>query len=412
MEETRANTENTNASIRNLENQIGQLAKQFAERAPGQGRILIGKETEKEVIIPANVEKTVQKGEEEEPPIVAERKKFELNPEYVRAMAPYPERFKKDAQKQQYARFLDIFKKLHEWQTVTLTEECSAIIQKKFPPKLNDPGSFNIRIAIGNTEVGRALCDLGASINLMPLSVCKSLGITELKPTMVSLQLADRSLRRPSGIIEDVLVKVDKFIFPADFVVLDMEEGTEMPLLLGRPFLVAARAMIDVENGKLELRMNDETITINVFDSIKQSSDKGDCFRLDILEQVVEEEMPSSQQSEEELEMHALVPLKEEKVEVFEVLEKKDSDKEDGAPRVELKELPDTLKYIFLGEDETYPVIINKGLSSEQEIRLIIVLKNHQTAIGWSISDLKGINPSFCTHKILMEEEVRPVRQP
>ncbi|XP_061375408.1 uncharacterized protein LOC133317563, partial [Gastrolobium bilobum] len=246
MEETRANTKNTNASIRNLENQIGQLAKQFAERAPGtfpsntvtnpkedcmavttrSGKVVAAsekpstnveadeklkevKETEKEVIIPDNVEKTFQKGEEEEPPIIAERKKFELNPEYVRAMAPYPERFKKDAQKQQYARFLDIFKKLHECQTVTLTEECSAIIQKKFPPKLNDPGSFNIRIAIGNTEVGRALCDLGASINLMPLSVCKSLGITELKPTMVSLQLADRSLRRPSGIIEDVLVKVD-----------------------------------------------------------------------------------------------------------------------------------------------------------------------------------------------------------
>ncbi|XP_061374187.1 uncharacterized protein LOC133316454 [Gastrolobium bilobum] len=154
--------------------------------------------------------------------------------------------------------------KLRECQTVTLTEECSPIIQKKFPPKLSDPGSFNIQIAIGNTDVGRALCDLGASINLMPLSVCKSLGITELKPTMVSLQLADRSLRRPSGIIEDVLVKVEKFIFPADFVVLDMEEGTEMPILLGRPFLATARAMIDVENGRLELRMNDETITINV----------------------------------------------------------------------------------------------------------------------------------------------------
>ncbi|XP_061368734.1 uncharacterized protein LOC133311675, partial [Gastrolobium bilobum] len=177
-------------------------------------------------------------------------------------MAPYPERFKQDTHKQQYARFLDIFKKLYinipfvealanmpnyakfmkdllsrkhklqECQTVTLTEECSAIIQKKFSPKLRDPGSFNIPIAIGNTNVGKALCDLGASINLMSLSVCKSLGITELKPTVVFLQLADRSLRRPSGIVEDVLVKMDKFIFPADFVVLDMEEGTEMPLLL------------------------------------------------------------------------------------------------------------------------------------------------------------------------------------
>ncbi|XP_061367423.1 uncharacterized protein LOC133310509 [Gastrolobium bilobum] len=266
------------------------------------------KEPEKEVVIPSDVEKHVQKVEEEEPPIVAEKKKFELNPEY-------------------------------ECQTTTLTEECSAIIQKKFPPKLSDLRSFNIQIAIGNTDVGRALCDLGASINLMSLSVCKSLGITELKPTIVSLQLTDRSLRRPSGIIEDVLVKVDKYIFPADFAVLDMEEGTEMPLLLGRPFLATVRAMIDVENGKLELRMNDETITNNVFDSMKQSSDKGDYFRLDILEQVVEEEISSSQKSEEELGVHEMVPFKEENHEVFEVLEKKDSDKEDGAPKVELKEL-------------------------------------------------------------------------
>ncbi|XP_061375352.1 uncharacterized protein LOC133317502 [Gastrolobium bilobum] len=404
MEETRANTRNTQASIRNLENQIGQMAKQMAERTSGtfpsntvtnpkddsmaittrSGKVVAaptkpttnadatgkGKEVEEEVVIPSDAETPVQKGEEGEPQItVAEKKKFELKPEYVRAMAPYPERKHK----------------LQECQTVTLTEECSAIIQKKFPPKLSDPGSFNIQIAIGNTDVGRTLCDLGASINMMSLSVCKSLGITELKPTMVSLQLADRSLRRPSGIIEDVLVKVDKFIFPADFVVLDMEEGTEMPLLLGRLFLATARAMIDVENGRLELRMNDETITINVFDSMKKSSDKGDCFRLDILDQVVEEEVFSIQQHEEELQ-------------------------EKGTPKVELKELPETLKYIFLGEKETYPVIINKGLSSEQETKLVEVLKEHKTAIGWSISDLKGINPSFCTHKILMEDEVRLVR--
>ncbi|XP_061355506.1 uncharacterized protein LOC133300033 [Gastrolobium bilobum] len=126
---------------------------------------------------------------------------------------PYPMKLKQQAQKQQYARFLDMFKKL----------------QKKFPPKLRDPGSFNITIAIGNTNVGRALCDIGARINLMPLSICKSLGISELKPTMVSLQFVDHSLKRPNGIIEDVLVKVNKFIFPAYFIVLDMEEESDFP---------------------------------------------------------------------------------------------------------------------------------------------------------------------------------------
>ncbi|XP_061352248.1 uncharacterized protein LOC133297170 [Gastrolobium bilobum] len=133
-------------------------------------------------------------------------------------------------------------------------------------------------------NVGRALCVLGASINLMPLSVIKSLGIFELKPTMVSLQLADRTLRRPNGVIEDVLVKLDKLIFPADFVVLDMEEEGDMPLLLGRTFLATTRAMIDVEKGKLELRMDDEKVTINVFDAMKHAEDNSDCFRVDILE--------------------------------------------------------------------------------------------------------------------------------
>ncbi|XP_061364997.1 uncharacterized protein LOC133308394 [Gastrolobium bilobum] len=256
MEETRANTKNTQASIRNLENQIGQLAKQMADRtlAPekpntnveANEKLKAVEEPEKEVVIPAEVEKPVEK------------KKFELNPEYMRAMAPYPERFKDDAQKQHYARK----HKLQECQTVALTEECSAIIEKKFPCKRRDPGSCNIPIVIGNKNVGKALCDLGASINLMPLSVYKSLGTSELKPSKISLQLADRSLRKPSG----------------------------------------------------------------------------DCFRLDALEELVEEEKSSIQELEEELEARDIVPFEEEKSVVFEVLEKKDSDKEDGAPKIELKD--------------------------------------------------------------------------
>ncbi|XP_061357603.1 uncharacterized protein LOC133301901 [Gastrolobium bilobum] len=154
-----------------------------------------------------------------------------------------------------YAKFMkDLLSrknKLQKFETVALTEECNAIIQKKFPLELRASGNFNIPIAIGNINVGWALYDLGASINLMPLSVMKSLGISELKLTMVSLQLVDRSLRRPNGFFEGVLVKVDKFIFPANFVVLDMEEEGDMPLLLGQPFLAITRAMIDVEQGKL-----------------------------------------------------------------------------------------------------------------------------------------------------------------
>lgn len=137
-------------------------------------------------------------------------------------------------------------RKLKEYETVTLTEECSAILQRKLPPKLNDPGIFTIPCTIGNSFFDKALCDLGASINLMPLSVYRKLGLGEAKPTTVSLQLADRSIKYPRGVLEDVIVKVDKFIFPADFIVLDMEEDDEIPIILGRPFLATGRTLIDV----------------------------------------------------------------------------------------------------------------------------------------------------------------------
>ncbi|MBM1019739.1 retropepsin-like aspartic protease, partial [Escherichia coli] len=118
-----------------------------------------------------------------------------------------------------------------------------AIVSSRLPPKLKDPGSFTIPCTIGTEFYGRALCDLGASINLMPLSVFEQLGLGEVKPTTVSLQLADRSVKRPIGIVEDVLVKVDKLILPADFIILDMEEDHEVPLILGRSFLATGRTL-------------------------------------------------------------------------------------------------------------------------------------------------------------------------
>ncbi|KAL6523503.1 hypothetical protein OROGR_017106 [Orobanche gracilis] len=148
--------------------------------------------------------------------------------------------------------------RLWDYETVMLTEESSAVIQRKLPQKLKDPGSFNVPCTIGNIYFKRALCDLGASINLMPLSIFRNLGVGEMKATSITLQLADRSVAYPRGIVEDVLVKVDKFIFPADFVVLDMDEDGDLPLILGRPFLATGKALIDVENGELTLRENDE----------------------------------------------------------------------------------------------------------------------------------------------------------
>ncbi|XP_010248094.1 PREDICTED: uncharacterized protein LOC104591021 [Nelumbo nucifera] len=152
---------------------------------------------------------------------------------------------------------------------VKLNEECSAILQNKLPPKLKDPRSFSIPCTIRDIEFEKALCDLGASINLMPYSIFEKLGLHELTPTTITLQLADRSIKYPSGIVEDVLVKVGNFIIPTDFIVLDIEEYRTMPLILGRPFLATGNALIDVQKGLLTLRINGEEVVFNVFKTMK-----------------------------------------------------------------------------------------------------------------------------------------------
>ncbi|XP_063937997.1 uncharacterized protein LOC135147891 [Daucus carota subsp. sativus] len=219
---------------------------------------------------------------------------------------PFPRRLKKQQLDKQFGKFLEVFKKLHinipfaealeqmpsyakfmkgilskklkleELETVALTEECSAVLQQKLPPKLKDPGSFTIPCTIGKFSFDKCLCDLGASINLMPLSIFTQLGLPELKPTNMSLQLADRSITYPRGIIEDVLVKVDKLIFPADFVILDFEEDKRIPIILGRPFLATGQTLIDVQKGELTMKIQDQTVTFNKGGMTVVANEKGE----------------------------------------------------------------------------------------------------------------------------------------
>ena len=129
---------------------------------------------------------------------------------------------------------------------MSLTTTCNAVIQQKLQAKMKDPGSFTIPCSIGNYKFKKALCDSSASINLMPLSVVQRLSLGELTPTSITLQMADRSMTQPEGVLEDVLVKVGKFIFLVDFFIMKIEEDTQVPLLLGRPFLATEAALIDV----------------------------------------------------------------------------------------------------------------------------------------------------------------------
>ncbi|KAH9763726.1 hypothetical protein KPL70_001262 [Citrus sinensis] len=188
----------------------------------------------------------------------------------------FPQRFQKQKQDKQFSKFL---------------EESSHMLQSKILTKVNDPGSFTIPCSIGTRYAGKTLCDLGASINLMPLSVFKQLGVGECRPTTVTLQLADRSHAYPEGKIEDVLVKVDKFIFPIDFIVLDFEADKEVPIILGRPFLVTGKTLIDVQKGELTMRMNDQQVTFNVLEAMRSPDEVEDCNFLSVVDFIIADRM-------------------------------------------------------------------------------------------------------------------------
>ncbi|GJV83562.1 reverse transcriptase domain-containing protein [Tanacetum coccineum] len=154
--------------------------------------------------------------------------------------------------------------KLSEMARTPLNENCSAVILNKLPKKLGDPGRFLIPCEFSGINTCNALADLGASINLMPYSVWKDLSLPELTPTCMTLELADRSITEPIGIAKDVRLMVGKFQFPADFVVVDFEPDPRVPLILGRSFLKTSRALIDVYEGEITLRVGKEAITFNL----------------------------------------------------------------------------------------------------------------------------------------------------
>ncbi|GKA64338.1 reverse transcriptase domain-containing protein [Tanacetum coccineum] len=181
--------------------------------------------------------------------------------------------------------------KLFELARTPLNEHCSAVLLKKLPKKLGDPGKFLIPCDFPGMDECLALANLGASINLMPLSVWKKLSLSELTLTCMTLELADRSITQPIGIAEDVYVKVGKFQFPADFVVVDFNADPRVPLILERSFLKTGRALIDVYEGELTLRVGKEAVTFNLDQTSRYSSnyDDNSVNRIDVIEMACEE---------------------------------------------------------------------------------------------------------------------------
>ncbi|GJW27068.1 reverse transcriptase domain-containing protein [Tanacetum coccineum] len=473
--------------------QISSLPKEM-ENEPEVTKDTVQPSTEN--IQPPVVQTNDQIGE----PVVASKNKPTL---------PYPSRANKEKLREKdnllASKFMEIFRNLHfelsfadallhmpkfapmfrkllndkdkiiELTKTPVNENCSAVILKKFPEKLGDPGRFLIPCDFPEMNECLALADLGASINLMPLSIWKELSLPALTKTrmIMILELADQKISTPTGIAGDVFMKVGTFFFPADFVVVDYVADPRVYLILGRPFLRTARALIDVHCEQMILRHDDQSVTFKVGNTktfsyniieLVNRVDVIDITCEEYVQKVLEISESGNPTSPSELMIDSRSPsftpfegsnFLMEEIDAFlehddsippgvdgiydsegdtvyleellsvinsdpnlppspvceiNVPEKIKSSCEDP-PDLELKDLPSHLEYAFLEGDDKLPVIIAKNLKDEDKTALIKVLKSHKHAIAWKISDIKGIDPQFCTHKILMEENAKPVVQ-
>nr|GEW96971.1 reverse transcriptase domain-containing protein [Tanacetum cinerariifolium] len=313
--------------------------------------------------------------------------------------------------------------KLSKLAKTLLNEHCSVVLLKKLPKKLGDPGKFLIPCDFPKMTECLALADLGASINLMPLSVWNKLSLPDLSPMCMTLEFADRLISHPVGVAEDVFVKTK-------------------------------RSLIDVFEGELTLRVGKEAITFNLDQTSRYSTNYNDMTanQIDVIDMACEENSqevlgfsdviasgkvdaflaleddltsPEVDQSYVDTEGDILLleaffnddpssplpnhgnylPQVRKELKICEA--KSDKSSIDEPPEVELKDLPPHLEYAFLEGDDKFPVIIAKDLSVEEKTALITILKSHKRAIAWILFDIKGIDPKFCTHKILMEEDFK-----
>nr|GEU67996.1 hypothetical protein [Tanacetum cinerariifolium] len=205
---------------------------------------------------------------------------------------PFPRRLRKEKEEAQQRKFLENLMQLHFdlpfIEALAQMPKCTTVLLNKFSSKERDIRIFTIPCDIGHLHINNGLADLGASISLMPYTMYEKVVLGEPKPTRMSLECKDRSIKYPRGIIENVLLKVDKFILPIDFVILDMPEDSRVPIILGRPFLTTARAMMDVFNKNITLRVGDDEVIFDVDQSIRRPPTKDDeCCGIDELANMI-----------------------------------------------------------------------------------------------------------------------------
>nr|GEW05468.1 reverse transcriptase domain-containing protein [Tanacetum cinerariifolium] len=349
----------------------------------------------------------------------------------VKSSIPYPSRRdnerRRDQANEQIVKFYEIFKETSF--EISFTD--ALILMPKF--------AFTLKALIENKEKLNEM----ARTPMNEHCLTEGLSLLELTPTCMTLELADHSVSKPIGIAKDVSVKVGIFHFPADFVVVDFELDLRVPLILGRCFLKTGRALIDVHKGELTLHIENEAITYNFDQTVRYSANYNQMTtnKIDVICKIdfllfeeadaflgLEDDSDSPKMNpfyydlkgdilllEAILNSEPLPPLPnheqylpsyKKELKVCEAKTVKSSINE--PPEVELKDLPPHLEYIFLEGDNKLPVIIAKELGDEEKSALIKVLKSHKRAIAWKLSDIQGINPKFCSRKILMEEDYKP----
>ncbi|CAN6713104.1 unnamed protein product [Malus baccata var. baccata] len=420
-----------------MEKQIGQIALQVSERAPGtfpnqtepnprggadckvvrvmrssksfdnkvENSVRNSQMASQLITDSGNVEKSANQKDSEQPLKSSENGADTIADRVYEPPMPYPERLKPKVKDQQLTDFMKTLSKV----------------------QINLPLIDAIKNISSYAKFFKDVCTKKKKL----VDFEKRLGQGEIKPTSVILQLADCSVAYPRVIIEDLIIKVDNLYLPGDFVILDMDEDMQTPIILGRPFMATARTLIDVEAGTLTLRMQDQSVVFGLFEATKRPCDVQDCMHVDVLDSLLHAEIMPRLTSDPLLNvLHGFENKNTEDEEVFEYVSALESVpfqpphwrhvfKSLGEPKkllqtskvqpsnLELKALSEHLKYAYLGVDSSLPVIIAADLSSTEEDKLLHILRSYQDAIGWTIADIKGISPTICMHKILIEDGVK-----
>ncbi|XP_025607957.1 uncharacterized protein [Arachis hypogaea] len=290
---------------------------------------------------------------------------------------------------QQIPKYAKFFKdlcthkdRIGELETLLLGSSNSSLM-KSISEKCSDPRPCLISCWIGGVAFYDCMCDLGACVSIMPLSIFARLNLAPLKRLAAKFVLADKSVIAVVGIAEDVLVTIKDLVFLVDFYILEMpstDNESSSSILLGRPFLKTFKFKLDAFTGTYSFEVGDKTIKFNLEESMRHPPKEHSVFRRD---EADEDEFHDLGEKEPQLEA-----------------------------KNELKPLTSHLKYAFLEDNQRFPVIITSELSSQEEKKLLEVLRKHKKAIGWSLADIVGIDPRMCMHRIFLQEGARPVRQP